>query len=245
MQVLLYPKVRYLRFGLAYLHGNVEIMLHKTRLYVIGLLTFLILFPSLSFANAGTQNITFQQYSTAVGQGGKVIIYFNLTQVSGYPQFATTVSVENSQELISNGITTVVTNAMGNPPFTGQLHLFVSNSTKTGIYYITLQGSSLNQTINDGQEQLQITQYQSTTSSTTVTASTSVATTSAQQSSTVLSTATATTTVAQTQGLGSLTNIVYYVIAIVVLIIIVMFILRMRGGSSAVPAPAPPAPPNM
>ncbi|MDE1861004.1 MAG: hypothetical protein KGH72_04805 [Candidatus Micrarchaeota archaeon] len=79
-------------------------------------------------------------YNISMSQGGESTVKFNLILVNGYYSYATTVAIANQSLLTSNGITLLLTNNTGNPPFTGTLYVFAAHNATLGKYNVVLTG---------------------------------------------------------------------------------------------------------
>jgi hypothetical protein len=85
----------------------------------------------------GTSSISVTQSSVSLPLGGSATLGYNVTLASGRT-WGTNLQVTNQAQLAAQGITISMTNAQGDPPFSGALSILTSHSTAPGNYTLTL-----------------------------------------------------------------------------------------------------------
>lgn len=160
---------------------------------------------------------------------------YSLSKVSGYSSFSTTFYIVGISKLEANGIDVLLSNQFSNPPFTGTMHIFVSQTAPLGVYNITLGGNSTNETVRSATFVLDVRSSSPQTTSTSVGDTTTFVTSASTTSIPQTSTAQATTASASTTTIKYTTtssNSPYYVIVLVVIIILIIIVAAtmMKGG---------------
>lgn len=243
-------------------------MQQNMRANVLISLSLLLLFSTLvSAAQTGSEAVHIATNSLSESQGGSAVTGFNVTITSGYYSFSTTVSVENDYLLASNGITVILTNASGNPPFSGVMHIFTGQGIVPRTYNITLTGGGTNVNIASATLSLHVLPNSTTNTTSTVTtstASTSVASSSISTASTslpmtsLIPTVSVQPTTTQISNVSSPTppvksssNLTPDIVAAIIIIVLILGLLFLRKGkkvsrkppaTAAQGVPKPPTP---
>lgn len=182
-------------------------------------LTFFMLATFATAQSTGVEAITFSTNSVTLVRGNATAVNFTVSKVSGYYNFATTVSVANQSITSSNNIITLLLNNTGNPPFMGTLHIFTAPNATVGTYTITLVGSGSSAQVKAGTLLLNVTASKPVptssvaTSQATTQMSTVPATTAAQTTASYVTSAPQSSSPSGSQA-------AYIVVAIIVIVVI-------------------------